>query len=104
MTDDMIFLLFDFMRFVSFTQKKHQLAHWFSRFFASMERLNVTGTVHYQQKTTLFADLLILHDSFCSVKLKSSRELTAQRSALPAGGWDETTPLCRNQPQAKETA
>ena len=28
----------------------------------------------------------------------------AQRLALPAGGWDETTPLCRNQLQATQTA
>ena len=26
----------------------------------------------------------------------------SQRCALPAGGWDETTPLCRNQLQAKK--
>ena len=26
----------------------------------------------------------------------------AQRRALPAGGWDETTPFCRNQLRAKK--
>jgi hypothetical protein len=30
--------------------------------------------------------------------------IIAQRRALPAGGWDETTPLCRNQLEAKYTA
>ena len=28
----------------------------------------------------------------------------AQRCALPAGGWDEITPFCRNQLQATQTA
>jgi len=28
----------------------------------------------------------------------------AQRRALPAGGWDATTPFCRNQLQAAKTA
>jgi hypothetical protein len=27
----------------------------------------------------------------------------AQRLALPAGGWDELTPVCRNQLQAVKT-
>jgi hypothetical protein len=34
----------------------------------------------------------------------STRLKAAQRLALPAGGWDETTPLCRNQLQATQTA
>jgi hypothetical protein len=31
-------------------------------------------------------------------------QMPAQRFALPAGGRDETTPLCRNQLQAPQSA
>jgi hypothetical protein len=38
------------------------------------------------------------------IRILFSFRFIAQRLALPAGGRDETTPLCRNRLQAKETA
>jgi hypothetical protein len=42
-------------------------------------------------------DTFLVRNSFLAMS-------AAQRLALPAGGWDETTPLCRNQLQATQTA
>ena len=41
---------------------------------------------------------------FRAKPLGSSKLSLSQRLALPAGGWDETTPLCRNPLQATQTA
>jgi anthranilate/para-aminobenzoate synthase component II len=49
--------------------------------------------------------MLVNYDSFTYNLIQHFGELdAAQRLALPAGGRDETTPLCRNPLQATQSA
>ena len=68
-----------------------------------------------EDQGTFFQDFLGLSGYLCSIggfysnaallrTRNAQNHNEAQRFALPAGGWDETTLLCRNPLQATQTA